>query len=83
MVVFIIHFLVFLFLYVRHRRNYYLFIMISFVLLTSYAAMRIWWYDITLFGHFAHSYLRLAAWVFTGLGLLLYLRFKLISARQP
>jgi hypothetical protein len=83
MAIFILHFLVILHLYVRHRRNYYVFLMISFVLLTFYVAMRIWWHDLMLFGHFAHTYLRIAAWVFTGLGLLLYLRFRLICARQP
>ncbi len=81
MAIFIIHFLAFLYLYIKNRRTYYVYLMISFVLLTSYLAMRFWWHDFMLFGHFAYSYLRIAAWVFTGLGLLLYLRFRFSSAR--
>ena len=80
--IFILHFGVTLSLYVRRKRTHYVYFMGTFLLLVLYLAVRFWWNDFMLFGHFGYTYFRVASWITSGLGLLLYVRFRLTTARQ-
>lgn len=48
----------------------------TFMLLIINQISRIWWPDLTLYGHFVHSYFRFGAWITTGLAVIFYIRFK-------
>lgn len=80
-VIFAIHFIVFLLLYFKHRRAYFLYAVGAFVWLALYQVTRLWWSEITLFGYSAHACFRLAAWLTTGLGLVMYLRHRRLSSK--
>lgn len=79
-VIFSIHFIVFLGLYIRHKRTYHLYLAGAFVWLILYQVMRWWWVDVAWFGYSAHVLFRVAAWVTTGIGMVLFIRFKYISS---
>ena len=81
-IVFIVHFLVALKLYLKRKRAHAFFLMCSFLLLIIYFVTRLLWFDLELFGYHVHAYFRIAAWTTTALGLSLYVRFKLISIKQ-
>ncbi|MGD8835372.1 MAG: hypothetical protein PVJ84_09350 [Desulfobacteraceae bacterium] len=81
-IVFISHFGVFLSFFVRRKRVHYIFLMGTFLLLALYLVVRFWWGDFTLFGHFGYTYLRVASWITSGFGLLVYVRFRFVVARE-
>ncbi len=82
-VIFAIHLIVFLHLYVKHRRPYQLYLAGVFVWLILYQVTRLWWNEMTLFGYAAHTWCRLAAWLTTAMGLLMYIRFKRLASKRP
>ena len=82
-VIFAIHLTVFLHLYVKRRRPYQLYLAGAFVWLILYQVSRLWWNEMTLFGYAAHDCFRLAAWLTTGMGLLMYIRFRRLSSKRP
>jgi len=82
-VIFAIHLAVFLHLYVKRRRTYHLYLAGAFVWLILYQVSRLWWNEMTLFGYSAPAFFRLAAWLMTGLGLLMYIRFRQLSSKRP
>ena len=82
-VIFAIHLFVFLYFYVKRRRPYQLYMAGAFVCLILYQATRLWWSEMTMFGYAAHAWFRLAAWLTTGMGLLMYIRFRRLSSKRP
>lgn len=82
-VIFSIHLIVFLYLYVRRRNAYFLCVASAFMWLVLYQVARLWWVDVTLFGYSAGTCFRLAAWLTTGFGVLVYLRNKRLLSREP
>jgi uncharacterized membrane protein YwaF len=81
-VIFSIHLIVFLCLYVKRKRAYHLYAASAFLWLILYQVSRLWWGEMTLFGYSAHVCFRLAAWLTTGLGLLMYLRSTRLFSRE-
>lgn len=81
-IVFIVHFLVALKLYLKRKRAHTFFLMSSFLLLIIYLVTRLGLCDLELFGYHIHAYFRITAWITTIIGLLLYVRFKLISIKH-
>ena len=81
-VIFAIHLIVFLHFYVKRRRPYQLYLAVAFVWLILYQVTRLWWNEMTLFGYAAHTWFRLAAWLTTAMGLLMYIRFRRLSSKR-
>jgi len=81
-IIFAIHLIVFLHLYVKRRKTYQLYLAGAFVWLILYQATQLWWHEMTLFGYSAHACFRVAAWLTTGLGLLMYIRFRRLSSKR-
>lgn len=78
-IIFIVHFLVALKIFMKRKRAHSFFLMVTFLLLIIYLVTRWVWFDLSLLGYHVYAYFRIAAWITTGLGVLLYLRFKLTS----
>lgn len=76
--IFIMHFLVFSFLYCKQRKTHHLLVSLTFSLLTLSFFCRIWAQQVTLFGHDLHVLLRCSAWVSTALVAALLLKNRLL-----
>ena len=81
-VVFVIHFIAFFYLYLKRGRAHLLCMAGAFGWLILYQIIRLWWFNAMLFGYSVQSYFRLAAWITTGLGVILFIRFKLDSIKN-
>lgn len=81
-VIFCIHFIVFIHLYIKRKRIHDLFLAGAFIWLILSQAMGLWGVDLALYGISAHALFRTAAWITTGMGLLLYLHYRFISVKK-
>lgn len=81
-VVFAIHLIAFIYLYLKRRAPHNLILASAFIWLILYQVTRLWWGGMTVFGYSAQNCFRLAAWITTGLGLLLFIRLKLVSRKE-
>lgn len=82
LVVFLIHFFVFLRLALVRQKSDHLLFTVTFLLLISSLVLRLWWPDIEIFNRHLHFGLRTAAWVTSPVAAWLYLRRRLREKKE-
>ncbi len=75
-VIFAIHLVVFSRLAFKHKKDYHILLAITFFLLVSYNAQRLWWPGFELFGRPLYDYSRYGAWTATVLAMAFFIRHK-------
>ena len=81
-IVFCIHFIVFITLYIKRNKPHFLTSAGAFFFLTLYQGVRSWLPELMLLGHRVYIYLRIAAWIATATALLFYVRFRKAAAKD-
>ena len=76
LIIFIIHFAIFLRLAIIHKKDYYVFFSITFFLLILSFSVRLWWYEMEIGGFKSYQHLQMTAWLTTAVALIMTIRSK-------
>ncbi len=74
LIIFIIHFVIFLRLSLLRRKAHHVLATVSFLMLIMFSSIRLWAPRMMLFGHPVHIYFRISAWFTSATTLAVYVR---------
>ena len=82
LIIFIIHFAIFVRLSLLRRKRHHILAATSFLLLILFSSVRLWVPRLMFFGHPAHIYFRVSAWFSSMMTLTVYIRNRAKQIKQ-